>query len=247
MDTDTNPPTTPSEPEPLDTVALKKRLQSCVERVSRMCRDGKPPKMRIPATTDDDDVFIIDTIGAVSRALDELDRRGEELARLECVLAAINLDGIISTDRIRELMGMSTDEVRAMFNRASDNYSKEYADGLGVAEGTTIGMLCAENAELRAELTRLRSAPAQGGRDGDTAWCESLAAWFDSLEHFAAGEEARSIATRLREASPTPRDPVEGWSIDTLAGKLTTYDQVFGYICKLETDLRAIQALAEEK
>ena len=42
--------------------SLVERLQECNRRVRRMCVTGKPPKMSIPASWNDDDVFISTTI-----------------------------------------------------------------------------------------------------------------------------------------------------------------------------------------
>ncbi len=48
--------TTPTSDE------LVAKLLESVERIGRMCSEGRPPKMRIPATPDDDDIFICTTI-----------------------------------------------------------------------------------------------------------------------------------------------------------------------------------------
>lgn len=45
-----------------DREALVKRLKECQQRIGNMCKDGRPPKMRIPAQLHDDDLFICNTI-----------------------------------------------------------------------------------------------------------------------------------------------------------------------------------------
>lgn len=42
--------------------SLEERLQDCRRRISKMCREGRPPKMTIPVQWDDDDFFISVTL-----------------------------------------------------------------------------------------------------------------------------------------------------------------------------------------
>lgn len=42
---------------------LHERIQSCTKRICKMCGDGRPPTMSVPVRYDDDDVFIIGTLG----------------------------------------------------------------------------------------------------------------------------------------------------------------------------------------
>lgn len=48
---------------------LVERLREAMSRVGKMCSEGRPPKMRIPATPDDDDLFICNTIREAIAAL----------------------------------------------------------------------------------------------------------------------------------------------------------------------------------
>ena len=45
-----------------DSDTLDKRLDSSRNRIAKMCKDGRPPKMTIPVNWDGDDVFISTTI-----------------------------------------------------------------------------------------------------------------------------------------------------------------------------------------
>lgn len=45
-----------------ESAPLLERLDDCMNRIGKMCKEGRPPKMRIPCTWDDDDIFIIATI-----------------------------------------------------------------------------------------------------------------------------------------------------------------------------------------
>lgn len=42
--------------------SLAERLQSCRERIGKMCSEHRPPKMTIPVHWDDDDFFISTTL-----------------------------------------------------------------------------------------------------------------------------------------------------------------------------------------
>ncbi len=45
------------------------RLQEAQERIGRMCKDGRPPKMSVPVQESDDDVFIVRALQEASAAL----------------------------------------------------------------------------------------------------------------------------------------------------------------------------------
>lgn len=49
---------------------LIERLRECAERIGKMCGEGRPPHMTIPAREDDDDLFISRTVCAAATALE---------------------------------------------------------------------------------------------------------------------------------------------------------------------------------
>jgi len=90
------PPHDPDKPDVRTEMNdLIQRLQECHDRICKMCREGRPPRMTIPARDDDDDLFISRTCREAAAALArkpvglsdysnaelfaELDRRSERL------------------------------------------------------------------------------------------------------------------------------------------------------------------------
>lgn len=46
----------------MDAAALLERIASSQSRISDMCSEGRPPRMRVPADSSDDDVYITETL-----------------------------------------------------------------------------------------------------------------------------------------------------------------------------------------
>jgi len=65
---------------------LAYRLYECLNRLGRMCSDGRGPTMTIPASWSDDDVYISTTIG-------------DALSEISCLREALTKrDSQLSTD-----------------------------------------------------------------------------------------------------------------------------------------------------
>src|SRR5690348_4538175 len=59
---------------------IVERLRQIRGRIGRMCREGTPPRMSVPALPEDDDLFISD---AADQAADEIERLCTALASAE--------------------------------------------------------------------------------------------------------------------------------------------------------------------
>lgn len=59
---------------------LIERLQECRERIGKMCKEGRPPKMTIPVQWYDDDFFISITLQDAIRAQQSVERMGDNMA-----------------------------------------------------------------------------------------------------------------------------------------------------------------------
>ena len=55
---------------------LTERLESCRERIGKMCKEGRPPKMTIPVQWCDDDFFISVTLQDAIAAQKSVERTG---------------------------------------------------------------------------------------------------------------------------------------------------------------------------
>ena len=51
---------------------IMKRLEMCSEIVGKMCAEGRPPKMSIPVSWEDEDIFLTTTIEDARRFLSEV-------------------------------------------------------------------------------------------------------------------------------------------------------------------------------
>lgn len=45
-----------------ESAPLLVRLDDCMDRIGKMCKEGRPPQMTIPCQWNDDDIFIVATI-----------------------------------------------------------------------------------------------------------------------------------------------------------------------------------------
>ena len=56
-----------------ESAPLLVRLDDCMDRIGKMCKEGRPPKMTIPCQWSDDDIFIVATIKEAVEQLRALD------------------------------------------------------------------------------------------------------------------------------------------------------------------------------
>lgn len=61
---------------------LIERAKDCIKRIDAMCKEGRPPRMSIPARIDhDDDLVIVGTLTEIIAALEQSEERVKEARR----------------------------------------------------------------------------------------------------------------------------------------------------------------------
>lgn len=58
------------------------RLHTAMEYISAMCRDGRPPRMSVPARSTDEDLFITITLDDAINRITELERINADLRQV---------------------------------------------------------------------------------------------------------------------------------------------------------------------
>lgn len=71
-----------------ETGTLRTRLAECSRRIGKMCSEGRPPRMSIPAHWDDDDVYITQTVEEAGAEIVRLTKWVEEMQRGKSVHCA---------------------------------------------------------------------------------------------------------------------------------------------------------------
>lgn len=71
-----------------ESAPLVERLKECQDRIAKMCKERRPPKMTIPVQWNDDDIFII---GTLKEALEHLQTDAGESAAYQAVSKTNNL------------------------------------------------------------------------------------------------------------------------------------------------------------
>ena len=87
---------------------LSERLDECRKRIGKMCSEGRPPRMCIPAQWDDDDFYISTTLADAQRALDG------ERETVRCIKADTHSMIDVATNRLKEELDTAQARVREL-------------------------------------------------------------------------------------------------------------------------------------
>ena len=136
---------------------LLENLLRCKTRIGSMCSEGRPPKMRIPVTADDDDVFINNTI---QTAMNRLNALRSELASAQEKIAEVEGERDIAETKLIAAQ-VRTDERIDEFRTLDEKLEKtEVALALRLRKekdtATRIRTLETENADLLRQLNAAR-------------------------------------------------------------------------------------------
>lgn len=84
-------------------MSLRERIEDSCRMIGKMCAQGRPPAMSVPAQSHDEDVFIIDTL---IESLSEINQLEAEVARLAAERDALRKLAYIMRDAMPHLSAL---------------------------------------------------------------------------------------------------------------------------------------------